>query len=86
MSPLQILDIPESLQCEIKTETLILQPVKKEMIKIRQKISAMQSDDSSRHGLKLDEKTDNHVVVPRKSGHLLASVMQMIAIDNMYKY
>ena len=87
MSHLQILDIPESLQCEIKTETLILQPVKKEMIKIRQKISDMQSDDSPRHGLKLDEKTDNHVVVPmRKSGHLLASVMQMIAIDNMYKY
>ena len=56
------------------------------MIKIRQKISDMQSDDSPRHGLKLAEKTDNHVVVPRKSGHLLASVMQMIAIDNMYKY
>ena len=57
------------------------------MIKISRKIPDMPNDDIPSQDLKLDEKTDNHVVVPiRKTGHLLASVMQMIAIDNMYKY
>lgn len=87
VSHLEILDIAESLQRAIKTETLILQPVKTEIIEISRKISDKPRDESPRQSLKLDEKTDNQVVVPiRKSGHLLASVMQMIAIDNMYKY
>ena len=61
--------------------------MKKEIIQKSKKIPDTSSNDSSTKGLRFDEKTDDpYVVPPRKSGHLLASVMQMIAIDNMYKY
>ena len=57
------------------------------MIEKRQNNSDKPKDYSSVKGPKLDERTDNSVVGPtKKSGRLLASVMQMIAIDNMYKY
>ena len=84
---LQVFDIPDSLQHAAKTEISIIQPVKKEIIQRSKKIPETSSNVSPRRDLKLDEKTEDPVVVPiRKSGHLLASVMQMIAIDNMYKY
>ena len=84
---LQIFDIPNSLQQAAKPEISILQPVEKEIIQRSKKIPETSSNVSPRRDLKLDEKTEDPVVVPiRKSGHLLASVMQMIAIDNMYKY
>ena len=87
ISHLQIFDIPDSLQQAEKTEISTIQPLKKEIIQRSKKIPDTSSNDSPRQAPKLNEKTDNPVVVPpRKSGHLLASVIQMIAIDNMYKY
>ena len=87
ISHLQIFDIPDSLQHAAKTEISFLQPVKKEIIQRSKKLHDTSINDSSRQGPKFDEKTNDPYVVPvRKSGHLLASVMQMIAIDNMYKY
>ena len=88
ISHLQIFDIPDSLQQAAKTEISIIQPVKKKIIQRSKKIPDTSSNDSPRQALKkLDDKIDDpYVVPPRKSGHLLASVMQMIAIDNMYKY
>ena len=84
---LQIFDIPNSLQHAEKTEISIIQPVKKEIIQRSKKIPDTSSNDIPRQAPKLEDKTEDLVVVPiRKSGHLLASVMQMIAIDNMYKY
>lgn len=87
ISPLQIFDIPDSLQHAAKTEISFLQPVKKEIIQRSKKIPDTTNNDSRSPNPKLEEKTDDPVFVPpRKTGHLLASVMQMIAIDNMYKY
>ena len=62
--------------------------MKKETIEKRQNISDKPKDYSSVKGPKLDDRTDNFSVVgpTKKSGRLLASVMQIIAIDNMYKY
>ena len=87
ISHLQIIDIPDSLHQGEKTSPSVLQPVKKETIEKSQKISDKPRIYSSRNGPKLNDSIDNSVVSPtKKSGHLLASVMQMIAIDNMYKY
>ena len=87
ISHLQIFDIPDSLQHAAKTEISIIHPLKKEIIQRSKSIPETSSNVSPRRDLKLDEKIEDPVVAPvRKSGHLLASVMQMIAIDNMYKY
>ena len=86
---LQIIDIFVSIKNASKSEISVIKPLTKEMVNKRQN----KTDKPNDSHFELNKRSDNpaeskydRVVQKRTTGHLLTSVMQMIAIDNMFKY
>ena len=87
---LQIIDIAISIKNASKSEISVIKPLTKEMVNIKRQ---NKTDKPNESHFELNKRSDNpaetkydRVVQKRTTGHLLTSVMHMIAIDNMFKY